>query len=160
MNGLIRISKPLLRFSIGMAFTLSATAAYFGSDDWSRTVRPLGLIFAFGFYGVGLLVWLWYLRCLSRRQLFVAMGALVGVGCLVMARSQLVSDRSMYLWTHPYAFWLNLIDPPLLMDNRNLKNWTGFILEPYLLLFKFAIGVLLIAGGIRIGWQLWPRVAP
>jgi hypothetical protein len=91
-------------FSLGILLALAATLAYFGSDDWTHAARRLGLTLAWIFYSAGLLVWLRYLTRLPRRRIPIAMGVLLGVGGLVEVRSQLVSDRSAYLWTHPYAF--------------------------------------------------------
>ena len=68
-----------------------------------------------------------------------------------------VLDRLAYLGTHPYAFLLNLLSPPLFLDDRALRSWAHGILTPYLFLLEIAMGVLLIASGVRGSWQLLRR---
>ena len=157
MNARIHIPHNARWLSLGIVLTLAATLTYFGSDDWSPAARPWGVRLAFVFYGAGLLVWLRYLLRLSGRHTLAALGVLLGVGALVAARAQLVSNRLAYLGTHPYAFWLNLVGPPIFLDDRALRNWADGILTPYLFLLEVAVAVSLIASGVRGSWQLLRR---
>ncbi len=141
----------------GSLLALAATFLYFGSDDWHATTRQLGLVLAWICYSAGLLVWLRYLTRLSGWRIPTVMGVLLGMGGLVAVRSQLMSDRWVYLWTHPYAFLLNLIRPPFLLDARALHNWMDFTLAPYLLLFELSISLLLIVVAVRGILQLLHR---